>query len=201
MTIKNEEVGAFLDSLGAKTPTPGGGAVAGLTAALGIALGRMVLSFSEGRKSLAEHAELHASARERLDAARGQALELADADAAAYARMNELWKLPEDDARRRAEMPAAVQAAIDVPRRVMTIADETLDACASLLGRSNKHLASDLAMAAILAEAAARSAAWNVRINLPMLADDAERTRLAREIDAALASAAARCAAIESGCA
>ncbi len=52
---------------------------------------------------------------------------------------------------------------------------------ADLPDRTNPMLASDLAVAAILLHAACAAAAWNVRINLPSLADETERARFAGE--------------------
>ncbi|MHC4808790.1 MAG: cyclodeaminase/cyclohydrolase family protein [Planctomycetota bacterium] len=186
-----------LESISAAEPVPGGGAVAGLVEAIGAALGLMVVGYSEGRKSLADHAAMHADAREQLEGHRRDALELAAADAAAYARLNALWRRPADDPERRAGMPEAVAAAIAAPRAMAETGLRTLESLERLVGRSNRHLGSDLAIAAILAEAAVRSAIWNVRINLPWLEDDAARTEVRRFAEQSLKEAASRCRRIE----
>ena len=49
-------IGSALEAIAAKQPTPGGGAVASLTAALAAATARMVLHYSLGKPLLAEHA-------------------------------------------------------------------------------------------------------------------------------------------------
>ncbi|MCP3906271.1 MAG: cyclodeaminase/cyclohydrolase family protein [Planctomycetes bacterium] len=200
MDPERTTVADLLSSIAAKAPTPGGGAVAALTAALGAALGRMVLAYSEGRKSLAEHADLHARVRPALETLQSRVVELAEADAVAYARLNELWRLDEDDPRRREEFQDAVRGAIAVPQEILGAGLELLDLARDLCGASNKMLASDLAMTAVLAEAAVRCAAWNVRINTPQLADRAEATRLEHGVDEALTHAAKTCAQIEAAC-
>ena len=43
----------FLSATAAKTPTPGGGSVAALVAAIGASLAQMALGFSVGKKALA----------------------------------------------------------------------------------------------------------------------------------------------------
>lgn len=183
-------LGTVLDAVAAKQPVPGGGAVAGLVHAIGAALGTMVVAYSEGRKSLAEHADQLAAARVGLTRHRARAMELAAEDARAYGAMNALWRRSEDDPVRVAEMPAAVAAAIAAPRATAELGLEMLDLLEGLLGRSNRHLGSDLAIAAILAEAAVRSAAWNVRINLPMLEDEATQAEARAFLEATLKRAA-----------
>ena len=187
MNLETPTVRELLDSIGAKTPTPGGGAVASITAALGAALGMMVVNYSIGRKSLAEFDDLHREALRTLQELADAALDGAGKDAEAYGRLNALWKLKEEDERRRREFPEAVGAAIDAPRQVMGTALGVLHLLKRLCGRSNRMLASDVAVAAILAEAGLRSAAWNVRINLPLLEDRDEATRIETEMEGDLA--------------
>ena len=61
---------------------------------------------------------------------------------------------------------------------------EILDLLQRLLGASNPNLGSDLAVAAVLAEAGCRAAAWNVRANLPLLRDPQGALRIGSEADA-----------------
>ena len=192
MTIGAQSIDAFLESLGQKTPTPGGGAVAGVTAAIGAALGRMVVSYSLGKTSLAEHADRHADAMAALEQFQRRMIELADDDAEAYLALNELSRLDPDDERRQREYEPALLRAITVPLEVMTAGTETLERLESLRGRTNKWLFSDLAIAAILIEAAVRSAAWNVRINLPQLASKDRAAGFEATVAATLAEAAQR---------
>jgi len=200
-TFASLSVQGFLNELGAKTPAPGGGAAACMTGATAAALAHMVVEYSLGKKNLAEHqAELaHASAT--LARARKVMLQLADEDAAAYALVNELRKLPETDARRIAEFPDAAGAAIAAPRATLALCIDLLRLIESLCGRTNRHLRSDLAIAAVLGEAAARSAWWNVSVNLSMVADEAERGRLAAEGNRACVTAAAIREMVERECA
>lgn len=193
--------GDLLAQIAARTPAPGGGAVASAVGALGAALGSMVVAYSVGKKSLAAHqAELERSAAQ-LERARTLMLELAASDMRAYALLNELQRLPEDDARRIAEWDAAALACVQTPRALVALAMDLLRLCESLVPITNVHLRSDLAIAAVLAEACARSGAWNVRINLSLVKSPEERGTLEAEIASALADASARCKAIEVACA
>jgi formiminotetrahydrofolate cyclodeaminase len=190
----------LLEAIAAKTPTPGGGTVAPIIAALAAALGRMVLSFSLGKKSLAAHESANAAAMTHLQRAIDSLLNLATSDAAAYARLNELQKLDKADPKRTSAWPTAVAAAIDAPSRVLDESLAILDLLDSLTTTTNRMLASDLAIAAVLAEAAARSAAWNVRINLPLVNDAAPRAAIETDVTHKLDKAISLARKIENAC-
>jgi formiminotetrahydrofolate cyclodeaminase len=147
-----------------------------------------VVSYSAGKKSLAEHEPALAEARTRLERARGLFLMLAEEDAAAYGLVNELSRLPEGDARRAAELPGAVLASVRVPEATMAASVDVLRLMVDLAPITNRRLRSDLGIAAELAEAAARSSAWNVLINavqLPGGEAQAARTRCDESLAAA----------------
>jgi len=163
----------FAARLADKVPSPGGGAVAAVTLAHGAALGAMVLRYTVGRPSFATHEAQNTVALAELDAMRATALALADRDAAAYARLAALWKLPEDDATRAREFQPAVREAIDAPQAIVDLAHRACALLAELPARTNARLGSDLAIAANLAALAADAAEWNVRVNLPSLSDAA----------------------------
>lgn len=155
----------FLSAVAAKSPAPGGGAVASAVGALAAALAQMVVNYSLGKKNLMEQQGELQAAIVTLEKARAHLLDLAHQDAAAYAVLNELQKLPPDDPRRVREMAPAVERAVEVPWTVLLQSIELLKDFERLAPITNKFLRSDLGIAAVLAEATARSAAWNVRIN------------------------------------
>lgn len=179
-------VGGFAAKLAEKVPAPGGGAVAGVTAAHAVALLEMVLSYSVGKKRFAAREAEAPQLAARLATLRAEALAAATADATAYAALNALWKLPDGDATKARDFPAAVEAAIAAPQSLLAIAEATLDLGASLLPDSAPALDSDLAISADLAAAAARAAAWNVRVNLPSLTDAGRRERAKTDLAATL---------------
>lgn len=166
---------SLIEQLGAKSPTPGGGAAAAMTLATAAALGQMVLNYSIGKRSLREHDALHRDAVRTLGEVARQALQLADADAAAFEQLSQLWKLAEDDPRRKKQWGDAVRAAIEPPMQVLTASIAVLRVLDQIAGTTNRQLDSDLEIAAILADGAARAAVANVRVNLPSLRDEAER--------------------------
>lgn len=193
-------LGRLLESTAAKVPAPGGGAVASVTAALAAALAQMVVAYSVGKKALAAHqADLEAATR-ALTNARSILLELADEDAEAYGLVNELQKLPESDPRRQRDLPAAVQASIQVPLATIAACADVLRLCDSLAPMTNRMLHSDLAIAAILADAAARASLWNVRVNATLLHEPGARVKLLDQAAASIADAAQFRARVEAAC-
>jgi len=200
MAIEDQTIREFMEALAAKQPTPGGGAVASIVAALAAALGRMVVNYSVGKKALIEFDALHRAAIDNLREHGSRALELADDDARAYERLNTLMKLDANDPKRQQEFSAAVEEAINAPHAVLHVCLETLRLLQGLAGKTNKMLASDLAIAALLAEAGARAAAWNVRINLPLLDDELMRSTFERTIERTLSDASQIAREVETAC-
>lgn len=200
MSFAHLTVRDFLAQTAAKQPTPGGGAVAGVCGTLATALGQMVISYSLGKKNLAEHQGLLEDAAKRLERARAMLLELADEDAAAYGLVNELSKLPENDPRRIKELPAAQEASVRVPMAVAATGVDVLRLLRELCGKTNAYLRSDLAIAAVLAEATTRSAHWNVLINAPSLPKADRRDASVRESEAMVAKSIAIAKEVEQLC-
>lgn len=198
--IADQSVGDFLDALSSKVPTPGGGASAAIVGATAAATAAMVVSYSLGKKSLAEHEDHNQNAMTQLTRARQMFLQLGDEDAEGYGTLNALWKLEKDDSARVAQWDDAVRGAITPPRAMLALSLELLRLCETLVNTTNKQLKSDLGVAAVLAQASARSAAWNVNINIPLLPSD-QQPELTDSVETLLQHAQKHCASIESGCA
>lgn len=199
MSFSDQSFEAFLVSVAAKTPAPGGGAVASAVGALSAALAGMVVAYSVGKKNLAEHQQLLDETTHRLVRARELMLGLAAEDMAAYTVLNELGKLPETDARRAAEYLPSLRTAVQIPMAVVAASVDLLRLFDTLATRTNRYLRSDLAIAAVLADATARSSRWNVLINSRELPAD-ERSRVEAELGRMLDTSARLCVAVEGKC-
>jgi glutamate formiminotransferase len=176
----------FVRAVAEPTPTPGGGSVAALAGALAAALGEMVCGVSLKRKSLADHHPALEAARANLARLREQLMANIDRDAQSYEAVLQAFKLPkstdaEQSVRRRA-IEAASKHASAVPLETAELAAAVAHELAGLAGITIAQAASDLTVAADLAETARRGGAENVRANLSSVGDEA---RL-RDIEARL---------------
>ncbi len=184
-------VDGFVERLGSSDPVPGGGSASAVAAALGASLVTMVASLSTGRPRFVDHEPMLAWAIETGRRLSDRFLALADEDSTAYARFSAALKMPRgsDDeiAARTTAMQAAARGASEVPLACVEACLELVGTAEALAGRSNANAASDLDVASLLGEAAARGAAANVLINLPSIGDPTLEVELTRRVTELLA--------------
>lgn len=192
-----EAVDAFLSRIAGPTPTPGGGSVAAHAAALGAALAQMVAGLTIGKKKyVAVEAEMKELSL-RASALRRQLSDLVQRDADAYEQVRQAYALPREPEQAAAARNDAIQAALifasEVPLETARAAAAVTELASAVAERGNTNAATDAAVAALMAEAACRGAALNVRVNVVSLdASHAETgARLASEARAYIETAAA----------
>lgn len=185
----------FVERLASAAPVPGGGSAAAVAASIGAALISMVAGLSTGKPKYAAYEETLARCLAVGQGLATEFLRLADRDAEAYAAYSAALKLPrETEARqedRKVAIRAAARVAADAPWECVKACAQLVVAAEALAGRSNVNAASDVLVAALLGEAAARGAAENVRINLPATGDDVYGDTMNQQLDSALHDIAA----------
>ncbi|MEM9558874.1 MAG: cyclodeaminase/cyclohydrolase family protein [Planctomycetota bacterium] len=191
----------FLDALGDRTPTPGGGAAAGVVGGVAAALGAMSASFSDKKPALEGQSDLAQRVAGRLRTSAALLYRLGEEDAQAFAELGELMRRPKDDPDRLARWAGAVESALTPPRAMLAACCEVLRTLDDFAPRCNPRLASDLAIAGVLAGAGARAAWWNIKVNLPLVADEAQRRAIASEADRLVARAASLARRVEAAAA
>jgi len=163
----------FVAAVSSHEPTPGGGAVAALGAAMAAGLAAMAASFSE------DVLEEAASIRREADAIRLRTEQLAARDALAYQDVLAAMRRAKEDPGRHRAVTEALDAASEIPLRVVEEAQRVNELASVLFETGNRNLKGDAATAAYFSQAAARSAAVLVRLNLD---DEDARVRQAEQL-------------------
>lgn len=189
--LKEKTLEEFLDDLASGEPTPGGGAAAAVVGAMSAALVSMVANVTLNSRDYTRVHGKAASTAERCTELREKFYKLADDDAAAFDGYMRAIRMPKTT---RKESAARDEAICEAARRAATVPLETLELCvecgalaAEAAVRWSAAARSDAVEAALLAKAAAVSAAHNVHANMPYTKDDAfnreMENRLRRAID------------------
>ena len=190
-----ESLNGFVASVASSAPVPGGGSVVALVGSMAAALAQMVSGLTVGRKKYAavdvEMKELGLRASHLVR----RLAELKDEDAAAYALVSEAYKLPKETPAESTKRDQAIQAALmkaaEVPLETARWCSEVATLAAICAEKGNTNAASDAGVAALLAEAACRGAAYNVRINVSAMPEKAAGSKLAEEAARLVASCSA----------
>lgn len=180
--VAERSVGSLLAAVSSRSPAPGGGAAAAVSAALAAGLAGMAARYSD--------AELDGDAvalAERADRLRGDGIRLAQEDVDAYGEFLARSRDGEESARLE-----ALSRATDVPLAIAEVGMEVAEIAARIVGEGNPNVRGDAAAGAVLAEAATRAAATLVALNARLggFADD--RAERAEELARRAAASRAR---------
>jgi methenyltetrahydrofolate cyclohydrolase len=157
-----QELGVFIDLVASREAAPGGGAVAAVTISLAAGLVGMAARLSE------RHVPDSASLVTEAERVRRRSERLADEDAAAYRAVLAAYTAARSDAstKAREDIAAALDGAARVPLEMTALAAQTAELGARLALDGNPRLRGDATTAVLLAQAAARSAAHLVRLDV-----------------------------------
>ena len=185
MMSGGQSVSGFVASVASSDPVPGGGSVAAHAGALAAALAQMVAGLTVGKKKYAAvDAEMKNAALAAVSLGNRLAA-LVRQDADAYARVSSAYKLPKEPAEaaaRRAEtVTGALLEAAAVPLETARCCVEVARLAAVVAEKGNTNAITDAGVAARLAEAGCRGAAYNVRVNVQALDDKSKGAGLERD--------------------
>ena len=191
--IIEQPVTQFLDELASSAATPGGGSGAAIMGALGAALVSMVCNLTIGKKNYAEVEPEMRSVLHDAEALRQRLADMVAEDIAAFNGLMAAYGLPklsdEDKAARGAAIQHALIAATEAPLACARASAEVIKLSMRAAEVGNRNVISDAGVGALAAQAALRSAALNVDINVPSLQDKAFAQACRDEMDALLTSA------------
>jgi glutamate formiminotransferase/formiminotetrahydrofolate cyclodeaminase len=193
MMSGGQSVSGFVASVASSDPVPGGGSVAAHAGALAAALAQMVAGLTVGKKKYAAvDAEMKNAALAAVSLGNRLAA-LVKEDADAYAKVSAAYKLPKEppeaEARRSESVTAALLDAAAVPLETARCCVEVARLAVVVAEKGNTNAVTDAGVAALLAEAGCRGAAYNVRVNVQALDDKAKGATLARDATALVTEA------------
>lgn len=165
----------LVESLAAKTPTPGGGAAAAMAASMGAALFLMVVRFSRGKKAnVARDGDLQ-RAETKLQEQMQRLLPMAERDCRSFDLVSAAYGMPKDTEEQKSLRDRAIQEALVgamvVPEETLCMVRDVFVTMSDVVDCVGKAIVSDLASGAALLLAAAEGAWLNVKINAAFLAN------------------------------
>ncbi|HHT9117211.1 MAG TPA: cyclodeaminase/cyclohydrolase family protein [Candidatus Hypogeohydataceae bacterium YC38] len=171
-----EPLERYLADAASGTPTPGGGSVSALAGALATTMASMSINLTLGRPEFKEVEPLLKELSRGVEEKRKEMLHLMHQDMEAYQGVMRAYRLPksqpEEKKQRSLAIQEALKGAMDVPLRLARCSLNLLEDVNRMADKVNPNLAGDVAVAAILAEAALKGAKVNVEVNLSSLKDD-----------------------------
>jgi formiminotetrahydrofolate cyclodeaminase len=184
----NSSIDSWFSELAAKQPTPGGGAVAALSAAAAAGLLGMVTIYTAGPKWQNVESRMLVLNVE-VGKLRQTALELMDKDAEAFSAVGAAFGLPKATDEQKVARQAAIERALinaaEPPTHVAVLAERLVEIADEIAPLGNPNVISDVAVAASQARAALESAIINIAINQKSIKDEAIKIHLQKAIEAA----------------
>jgi len=181
----------FVDEVSRDTPAPGGGSVAALAGAVGGALAGMVANLSVGKGEFDKHYDRLCSIAERAQDVKDALIRGVDDDTQAFDSVIEAMRMPKDTEAERAERARAMEegykAATRVPLGTVKLCRDALALCKEMAELADPEMVSDVGTGAHMARAGAHAAAYNVRINLRHISDEAFNREMREEVTALVA--------------
>lgn len=163
----------FLNVLASKEPVPGGGGACGYVAAVGMALGNMVLSLTTGKKKYAEYQEEIEELIVKAGDITNRLYECMDKDAKAFKPLLEAYGLPKDTEEqlehRNKVMENALLIASEAPLSMMELIVEAIKLIDRISVIGSRLAISDAGVGVQMCKAALNGASLNVYINTKLM--------------------------------
>lgn len=179
--LANMSIHGFVDELASESVAPGGGSVAALAGSLSGALSAMVCSLTYGKPNLSEHHPKVLELGQRAQEIKALSLRALDDDTKAFLDVisamrgvpkNANHDSPEYVAAKKS-LDEAYKRATQIPLSVAIAAVDALEIGNQVAGIGLEAALSDVAVSGVMARGAFLGGAYNVRINLPQISDQA----------------------------
>jgi glutamate formiminotransferase/formiminotetrahydrofolate cyclodeaminase len=165
----------FANETASESPAPGGGSISAYMGALGASLGAMVANISSHKRGWDDRWAYFSEWAERGQRIKDELLRLVDDDTTAFEQVMVAMRLPKESAEEKAVRKQAIQEATKsatlTPFRTLELVMEVFPLCREMIVNGLAASASDAAVGALCARAAAHGAFLNVKINTGSIED------------------------------
>lgn len=174
-SLNDKTLRGFANELSMDSPAPGGGSTAALCGALSASLSAMVSNLTVGKKEYEKVQDLVKDLAEQGQILKDELLRAIDLDTLAFNRVMDCFRLPKKTAEQKQgridAIEAATKEATRIPFGVLKDCVTALKLAQEVALNGNENSLSDAGVAALVAQAGAEGAYYNVLINLPDIQD------------------------------
>ncbi len=174
--MKEFKIVDFVDKLGSKEPTPGGGAAAGVAASMGVGAIVMAMEFSNTDKLEEEGQKVLTEGIDKLNAIKEDFKEIIDRDASDFEPLAKAYGMPKETEEEKAARTEAIQeglvTASQPPIDLLNGSTEVLDLAEEVIPYIKKGIISDVGVGVQLIRSAMLSSSLNIYINASSIKDE-----------------------------
>jgi len=185
--LANSTVKEFLSELASSSPAPGGGSVAALSGALGVALSSMVCNLTIGKEKYEDVQDEIKKILKESEKLRMELTKLIDKDTDAFNMVMKAFKMPKGTDEQKEERTNAIQQALktaaEIPLETARTCEKVLDLSANVAKKGNQNSITDAGISALMANAGVKGAILNVKINLGSIKDEKFVKRISDELE------------------
>ena len=168
-------VNEFIDEVASSSPAPGGGSVAALAGALGVALTSMVCNLTIGKKKYMPVQREMETVLKQSEELRASLTKLINEDTEVFNSVMAALSLPKETEEQKIKRAEAIQHttinATLTPLHVMQLCEQALVLTKTVAEKGSVNSISDAGVATLMLHAACLGAKLNVQINLGALND------------------------------
>ncbi len=168
-------VSGFVDEVSRESPAPGGGSIAALSGALGVALSSMVCNLTANKRGSEDVDEILNDAAEKAQEIKNELVKIIDEDTNAFNAYMEARRLPKKTPEQKAErfkaMQEGLKKAVTVPLKTAELSLEAIKIAQTVAEYGNPNSITDVGVGAQSAYTGVIGGVYNVLINLKDIED------------------------------
>jgi formiminotetrahydrofolate cyclodeaminase len=175
----------FVNELASKSPVPGGGGVAALVGAIGVALSSMVCNLTTGKKRYAEYEDDIRDILKKAADLQQDLMKMIDDDAENFLPLSKAYGMPKDTEEEKKlkeeTLEKALKQACEVPVKIVKACYEAIKLHADLVDKGSRLAISDVGVGVQCLRAAIISGQLNVIININSIKDEEYVDKIRKE--------------------